>query len=196
MAESKPLVSPAASPAPLEAEVIGDHGPAVTAACALILVLAIATIDRITSYDLQLAVFYLVPIAMVTWTFGRNWGLGLSAVIMSLWLVMFSSAHSYSTSFYFYWDGVVLLATFAIVTVLLAKLRDALRAHEVSLSALERLDAPVYIVDLQRDVVVFGNRQFRAAFEGRTAEDLAQRAAREARFHLADGTPAVLRILL
>jgi hypothetical protein len=194
MAESKPLVGPAAAPA--EAEVIGDYGPAVTAACALILVLAIATIDRLTSYDLQLAIFYLVPIAMVTWTFGRNWGLGLSGALTALWVAMFVGAHSYSTSLYFYWDGMVLLATFGVVTLLLGRLRDALRAHEVSLSALEKLDAPVYIVDLQRDVVVFGNRAFRAAFHGRPAEELARQPANEARFHLADGTPALLRILI
>jgi len=81
------------------------------------------------------------------------------------------------------------------VVLLLAKLRDVLRGHELSLSVLERLDAPAYVLDLQRQVVLLGNREFRAAFDGRSAEELARYPANESRFMLADGRPALLRIL-
>ena len=60
---------------------------------------------------------------------------------------------------------------------------------------LERLDAPAYVIDLQRAVVLLGNREFRAAFDGRRAEELASYPAQEARFSLADGRPVLLRIL-
>ena len=60
---------------------------------------------------------------------------------------------------------------------------------------LEKLDAPAYVVDLQRQEILLGNREFRAAFEGKTAEELAGRPAHEARFALADGKPALLWIL-
>jgi hypothetical protein len=195
MAESEPLVPQAATPAPQEADLFGDYSPAVTVASAVILVLAISVIDRLTGYDLQIGILHLVPIAMVTWALGRNWGLGFSAAVVALWIAMFRGMHNYASSFYFYWDALVLLVTFVTVALLLAKLREALRSHEVSLSMLEKLDAPAYVVDLQRDVVVFGNREFRAGFDGRPAEELARQPAREARFKLGDGTPALLRIL-
>jgi hypothetical protein len=184
-----------ARPAPAEAEFFGDYSPAVTCAAGVILVLAIAVIDKLTGYDLHLGVLYLLPITMVTWSAGRTWGLVLSAGTAALWLTIFSGMHHYASSFYFYWEGGALLVTFVIVTLLTAKLRDALRAHELSFAVLDKLDAPAYVVDLQRDVVLVGNREFRAAFEGRGVPELARYPAHESRFILADGRPALLRIL-
>jgi len=187
--------SEAARPAPAEADFFGGYSPAVTFAAGVILVLAIGVIDKLTGYDLHLGVLYLLPITMVTWSAGLGWGLALSLGTAALWLGIFSGAHHYSASFYFYWEGGVLFIAFAIVVLLSARLREALRAHELSFAMLEKLDAPAYVVDLQRDEVLLGNREFRAAFEGASAAELARRPAREARFILADGRPALLRIL-
>lgn len=184
-----------APPAPDATAVFGEYGPAVTSAAGVILVLAISVIDQLTGYDLHLGVLYLIPITMVTWASGAKWGLGISVVSIVVWIAIFRSEHHYASSWYFYWDAVVLFVTFVIVIVLLARLREALRGHELSLSILEKLDQPAYVVDLQRQVVLLGNREFRAAFEGRTAEELAARPGHEARFALADGRPALLRIL-
>ncbi len=184
-----------ASPAPDATAVFGEYGPAVTSAAGVILVLAVAIIDQLTGYDLHLGVLYLVPIAMVTWASGAKWGVGLGVVAIVVWIFIFRGEHHYPTDFYFYWDAAALFLTFLIVIVLLARLREAIRGHELSLSILEKLDAPAYVVDLQRQEVLLGNREFRAAFEGRTAEDLAGQPAKEARFWLADGRPALLRIL-
>ena len=184
-----------ARPAPAEADFFGDYSPAVSFAAGVILVLAIGVIDKLTGYDLHLGVLYLLPISMVTWNAGLRWGLVLSLGTAALWLSLFSTAHHYSASFYFYWEGGVLFVTFAVVVLLTAKLREALRAHELSFAMLEKLDAPAYIVELQRDEVLLGNRQFRAAFPGRSATELARYPGHEARFVLADGRPALLRIL-
>ena len=185
----------AVQPAPAATEVFGGYSPAVTSAAGVILVLAIAVIDQLTGYDFHLGVLYLVPIAMVTWACGGKWGLGIGVIAIVVWIAIFRGEHHYRTNLYFYWDALVLFATFLIVILLLARLREALRGHELALSVLEKLDAPAYVVDLQRQVVLLGNREFRAAFEGRSAEDLANLAAHEARFALADGRPALLRIL-
>jgi hypothetical protein len=192
MAESHRLVPPATPPAPQETEFFGDYSPVVIVASAVILVLAVFTIDRLTGHDRRVAILHLVPIAMITWSLGRRWGLMLVAGVIVLWALMPRAAYGRG----FYWDAAVLVLVFIAVTLLLARLREALQAHEVSAAMIEKLDAPAYVVNLQRDLVVFGNQQFRAAFDGRSAEELAARPAREARFHLADGTPAVLRILL
>ena len=184
-----------AQPAPSETNIFGDYSPVVTAAAGLILVLAIAIIDQLTGYDLHLGVLYLLPISIVSWGAGRAWGLGLSVATAALWVSFFKGAHHYSSNFYFYWEAGALFVTFAVVVVLTSKLREALRGHELSFSLLEKLDAPAYVVDLQRDEVLLGNREFRASFAGRAAEELARFPAREARFVLADGRPALLRIL-
>src|SRR5437764_2823312 len=184
-----------APPAPAEAEFFGDYSPAVACAACVILVLAIAVIDKLTGYDLHLGVLYLVPIAMVTWSAGRNWGLGLSLATAFLWLSMFSGMHHYATSLYFYWDAAVLFITLVIVVLLVARLREALRARELALTVLETLDAPAYVVDVQRDDVLLGNGEFRASFAGRSASELGRYPARESRFRLADGRPVLLRIL-
>jgi hypothetical protein len=184
-----------APPAPAAADFLGDYSPAVVCAAAIILVLAISVIDKLTGYDLQIGILHLVPVAMVSWTLGRAWGVGLSLAATGLWLTLFRGEHHYSSNLYFYWDGFELLVTFLVVALLVARLRQALLAHELSLTVLETLDAPAYVVDLQRASVLVGNREFRAAFAGRTAEELAGYPARESRFRLADGRPALLRIL-
>jgi len=184
-----------ARPAPEGSDLFGDYSPAVTVAAALILVLAISVIDRLTGYDLQISILQLIPIAMVTWSAGRTWGLAVSLGAVALWITIFRGMHHYAIALYFYWDAVVLLITFVTVTLLLARLREAQRARELSLVVLEKLDAPAYVVDLQRQVVLLGNREFRAAFEGRSADELGRYPANESRFMLADGRPAMLRIL-
>jgi len=188
-------MSEVAQPAPQGTEVFGDYSPAVTIAAAVILVLAISVIDQLTGYDLQLSILHLVPIALVTWSLGRRWGLVVATGAVALWLMIFRGAHHYSSNVYFYWDAAVLLITFVTVALLVAKLRDALRGHELSLSVLEKLDAPAYVLDLEQQEVLIGNREFRARFAGRSAEGLAQHTANEARFRLADGRQALLRIL-
>jgi len=184
-----------AYPAPTGSDFFGEYSPAVTCASAVILVLAISVIDKLTGYDLQVGILHLIPVAMVAWVGGRNWGIGLSMAAVALWVLIFRSEHHYSNNLYFYWDAVELLVTFLTVAILVARLREALRAHEFSTAILEKLDVPAYVVDLQRDVVVTGNRRFREAYEGRPAEDLAREPAHEARFALQDGRPALLRIL-
>jgi hypothetical protein len=184
-----------APPAPAQPDFLGDYSPAVTCAAGVILVLAIAVIDKLTGYDLHLGVRYLVPITMVSWSAGRAWGLALSAGTAALWIGIFSGAHHYVSDFYFYWDGGALFITFVVVALLAAKLRDALRAHDVGFTLLEKLDAPAYIVDLDREAVVIGNREFRASFAARSIAELARYPAQESRFALPDGRPALLRIL-
>ena len=184
-----------ARPAPEGSDLFGDYSPAVTIAAAVILVLAISVIDQLTGYDLRVDILQLIPIAMVTWSVGRRWGIVLAVAAMVLWILNFRGAHHYSTELYFYWDALVLLVTFVTVALLLGKLRDVLRSHELSISVMEKLDAPAYVVDLQNEEVLVGNREFRAMFDKRSAEELARYPAHEARFHLADGRQAMLRIL-
>ena len=183
------------TPAPASPEVFGEYGPAVVCAAAVVLVAAIAAIDKVTGYDLQLGILHLVPIAMITWSLGRKWGLALSLIVLAAWIGIFRGVHHYGLSVYFWWDGAVLLATFIAFVLLVARLREVMRSHELALTAVEKMDAAAYVVDLQTEEVLNGNRLFRERFAGRSVEELKRLPGRESHFLLPDGRPAMLRIL-
>src|SRR5258706_12573023 len=83
-----------APPAAAASDFFGDSSPAVTGAACMILVLAIAVIDRLTGYDLHLGILYLVPIAIITWSAGRNPGIGLSVAVITAWIAIFRWPHT------------------------------------------------------------------------------------------------------
>lgn len=107
-------------------DLFGEYGAGVTGASAVMLFLAIATIDKLTGAELRLQILYLIPVSMVTWTAGRTWGLVFSVAAMAAWVMMFGAIHSYSTNFYFYWDAAVSLGTLVVFVLLLSRLRAAL----------------------------------------------------------------------
>jgi hypothetical protein len=115
----------------------GEYGTAVTCGAAAILMLAIAAIDKLTGSELRLQILYLIPVAMLTWSAGRNWGLIGSAVAIGLWVGMFRFTHVYSTSFYFYWDAAVSFGTLAVFVCLLDRLRTVLRTAEQRVARLQ-----------------------------------------------------------
>ena len=127
---------------------------------ALVLIVAVAVLDYLTGYELRFAVLYFAPIALVTWTGG--WRQGIAIVVISglCWFVSFRSVHVYSQDIFFYWDGVVMLATFMAFVFLLERLRIALaRADERFLRVLEELHAAVYVVDPQSGSILYANRR-------------------------------------
>jgi hypothetical protein len=112
------------------ADVFGEYGVGVTCASAVILLLAVATIDKLTGAELRLQAFYLIPVAMVTWVAGRIWGVLFSLGAIACSIMMFGAAHTYSAHLYFYWDAAVALGTLIAFVILLSRLRSALEAEE------------------------------------------------------------------
>jgi K+-sensing histidine kinase KdpD len=111
-------------------DLFGEYGAGVTCASAVMLFLAIATIDKLTGTELRLQILYLIPISIVTWTAGRVWGLVFSVAAVVAWAMMIGAAHSYSTKLYFYWEAAVTLGTLSAFVLLLSRLRAALDALE------------------------------------------------------------------
>src|SRR5260370_34403636 len=101
----------------------GEYGVAVSCASALILLLAIASIDKLTGFDLRLSILYLLPVAIVTWSAGRGWGLAMSAASVATWMALLWSGHHYASRMYYYWDGAVSLAPLVVFTLLPARPR-------------------------------------------------------------------------
>lgn len=183
----------ASVPAPETTDFFGENSPAVNGAAAVILVLAISVIDKLTGFDLQIGVLHLIPIAMMTWGAGRAWGVALALLASGLWLVLFRGSHHYWTDLHYYWYAAVQLGIFLAFVLIIARLREALRMREVGF--LDKLNAPAYVADLERGVILYGNAAFHDTLAERTMPELALYPAKEAPVTWHDGRRAVLRIL-
>lgn len=170
----------------------GDYSPAVTCAAALILILAIATIDKLTGYDLQIGILHIVPVAMVTWAVGRVAGLAFSVLAVVLWMTMFRGAIETRANLYFYWDGAVLFGTLLAFVLVIGRLREAVRSSEVTY--LEQLPAPAYVID-ERGEILHANAAFRDTLGERSPEELARYPAIDAEIRWTGRRRARLRIL-
>lgn len=129
-------------------------------AVALVLAACVGVLDYVTGYELRLSSLYLLPIALATWTIGRRAGLAIAGGACMCWVLSFSSTHGYSRPIMFYWDGVVMAATFIVFVFLLARLRRALtRADERFVRLLDEMQAAVYVVDRKSGQVLYANRR-------------------------------------
>ncbi len=129
---------------------------------ALELVAVVAVLDYVTGYEVRLAILYLLPIALATWTGGMPSGALTATIAGCCWLISFYSNNIYAQHIFYYWEGVVLMATFIVFVVLLARLRSALaRADERFLRVLQGLYAGVYVVEERSGKVLYANRRLR-----------------------------------
>jgi hypothetical protein len=179
-----------------DADIFGQYGAAVTCASAVILMLAISTIDKLTGYELRLVILYMIPVALVTWSVGRAWGCAMAAVAIAAWMLTLRVSQPAPDSLHYYWDGAVSLAALAVFSILIDRLHKALERSNARLfKVLEKLDSAVYVVDPQRQAVLYGNRRFQEALQSRSYESLSRLAAKEIAIDWPDGRRVALRIL-
>jgi PAS domain-containing protein len=177
-------------------DIFGQYGAAVTCASAVILMLAISTIDKLTGYELRLLILYLIPVALVTWSAGRTWGFAMAAVAIVAWMVTFRATQPALDTLHFYWDGAVTLATLTVFAILIDRLHKALERSNARLfKVLENLDSVAYVIDPQRQGVLYGNRRFREALQSRPDESPSRLSAEEIPIDWPDGRRVILRIV-
>ena len=181
---------------PAGSDIFGQYDSAVAFASAVILMLAISAIDKLTGFELRLQILYLIPVAIATWSAGRALGIALATASVGIWLATFASAHTYSKSLYYYWDGGVWFVTLVIFAVLIARLHDELETSNSDLvHVLEELDAPAYVADPRKNALLYGNRRFRDEFSAQSYEAVSARPAHEFSIGWPDGRHVVLRII-
>ena len=91
---------------------------------AWILVALLGVIDYFTGYELSFSLFYLLPVALVSWYVGREQGLVISIASAAIWLMAnVLAGESYSSTLFLYWNTIVRLGFFLIVALLLSELR-------------------------------------------------------------------------
>ena len=86
----------------------------------------IGVTDFLTGYELAFSVFYVIPIAIVTWSMGRQLGLVTSLVSAFVWLgADLGTGHIYTHPLIPVWNTLIRLAFFVLITMLLSALSSA-----------------------------------------------------------------------
>jgi len=138
--------------------------PQVAIPVALVLVALIGAADYVTGFEVRLAILYILPVGLATWTCGRRCGLLVAILGSIVWAVSFASRLAYSHVVYFVWDCAVMAATLLLFAELLARLRIAMaRSDERFVRVLDGLYAAVYVTDGD-DRVLFANRRLARLF--------------------------------
>jgi len=89
-------------------------------------VFIVGMIDYLTGFEFSVSFFYLVPVTMAAWAFGRNSGLAFSVLCAAVWLTSdILSGHEISNIFIGVWNTLIRFGFYATVTVLLTELRHA-----------------------------------------------------------------------
>ena len=95
-----------------------------------ILVILLGFVDYRTGTELNLALFYLVPICLVTWFAGGRLGLAISAASAVAWFIAdVSGGLTYSHPSIYVWNTLIRTGFFVIVSFLLSALSKAFRSN-------------------------------------------------------------------
>ena len=103
------------------------------------LIAVVGFLDFLTGYEISFSLFYLIPISLVVWFAGRR--LGITASIVGAMIELMADILSgvrYSQPAFFLWNTAFRFGFYIIVTLLLARLKQALE-HERNLSRTDYL---------------------------------------------------------
>lgn len=91
----------------------------------------LGVVDYLTGYDMGFSLFYVLPVALVTWLAGRRLGVMTSVISAGIWYwADAAGGHQYSNALTPIWNTLIRLAFFLIITFLLAALQHALQREE------------------------------------------------------------------
>lgn len=94
----------------------------------ILILLLIAYLELVFSYEFGLSLFYLIPVALVSWYSGKNIGLFFSCLAASLWFYMdYYSGHHYEHQYAMLWNTVVRLGIFMIVSLLIYRINQEMK---------------------------------------------------------------------
>ena len=88
-------------------------------------ILGIGVLDYLTGSEISFSVFYLAPVSLVAWFVGKRTGLLMSVCAALTWLAADWMPLHYSHPAIGYWNAVVRLGFFTIVSIILSNLKVA-----------------------------------------------------------------------
>jgi len=99
----------------------------------LIFVGFVGVIDYLTGYEIELAIFYLIPIAFVTWFAGKESGALISIVsTIIIFLADMFAGKVFSHPLIGFWNTLATLGIFIIIVLTLSSLKEALERERMS----------------------------------------------------------------
>jgi diguanylate cyclase (GGDEF)-like protein len=104
---------------------LGRNKPVLVAA-GLGFVLLMGLVDILTGYDIAFSIFYLIPIALVTWLGGLRNGLFIGLVASMVWTFADYRDVNYRHPLIVYWNMLSSLGIFTVLAIALARLRASL----------------------------------------------------------------------
>lgn len=97
----------------------------------VLLIVLISALDNVTGKDVNLAIFYLIPVAWATWFIGRWTGLFFAVLSAAVWSGMDRVAGIvYSTRAVTAWNAIVRLLLLVFVSLLLSEIRRTTNARK------------------------------------------------------------------
>jgi len=114
-------------------------------AVSLVSIVLLGIVDHLTGPEISFSIFYLLPISVVAWFVGRKAGIGMSVAGAATWLVAdLLSGQTYSHAVIPYWNAIVRLGLFLIVSQALSGLRASReRQEELSQFIVHDLRSPL-----------------------------------------------------
>jgi diguanylate cyclase (GGDEF)-like protein len=104
-----------------------NHRPRFWLVFGVALVALLGIIDYLTGYELSFSLFYLAPITLVSWYGNQRSGLFISVLSAITWFVAdFASGNRYANPAIFFWNTLIRLGFFLIVTSLMVALKREL----------------------------------------------------------------------
>jgi diguanylate cyclase (GGDEF)-like protein len=90
----------------------------------ILFVVGVGAADYFTGSELSFSLFYLFPIVLVTWFSGKKPGFAISVISAVVWFTADAlPGHAYSEPFIRYWNAIVRLGYFVVVTLILSGLK-------------------------------------------------------------------------
>lgn len=94
------------------------------AACFLLLIL-IASIDYTIGFEMSFSFFYLIPVSLFAWLYGKVKGLIFSLLSAAMWAAVdILGQHHYSKDIYYVWNSCIRMGIFSSTSLLVSLLKE------------------------------------------------------------------------
>jgi signal transduction histidine kinase len=127
------------------------------------IVAAVGVVDYVASAEIQFALFYLIAVALATWTVGRGFGVLVSVLSLGAWLLGDVAIGASPRLFVAVWNATIVFGFYLVVVALLGRVRDMTselegRVHQRTVALTEEM---VERQRLERELLDTGERERR-----------------------------------
>jgi hypothetical protein len=113
----------------------------------LTLALALGVIDWATGHELDVFVFYFLPVSIAAWYLGLCAAVAAAVGCALIWFVAdYAAGHTYSSHLLAAWNTLILLSSFMVMAWLVHKVRSLVVSEREKVAALREASAQVKVL--------------------------------------------------